>query len=54
MRRGSPGAGNSRHPAGFDLLHFPLNIQGNHRLETADFVRHLKDRRRAYRELHLH
>ena len=35
-------------------FHFPLNIKGNHRSETADFVRHLRDRRGAYRELHLH
>ena len=35
-------------------FHVLLNIRGNHRLETADFVRHLRDRRRAYRELHLH
>ena len=34
-------------------FHFPLNIRDNHRSETADFVRHLRDRRRAYRELHL-
>ena len=35
-------------------FHFPLNIQGNHRLETVDFLRHLRIRRRAYRKLHLH
>ena len=34
-------------------FHFPLNIQGNHRLETVDFVKYLRSRRKTYRKQHL-
>ena len=34
-----------------DRFHFPLNIKGNDRLETSDFVQHLKAVRAAYREV---
>ena len=34
-------------------FHFPLNIRDNHRLETARFVKHLRERRKAYRKQYL-
>lgn len=34
-------------------FHFPLNIRNNHRLETARFVKHLQERRKAYRNQYL-